>query len=245
MSAPFLLDPSNADTPFPPVDLALREPNGLLAIGGNLDPQRLLNAYCNGVFPWYSEDQPILWWSPDPRSVLYPEELRVNRSLRKTMRQNRFEITLDQAFDQVITQCALVARPGQSGTWIVEEMMDAYRSLHALGHAHSVEAWQSGRLVGGLYGVAIGCVYFGESMFARVNDASKVAFVRFVQALQQWGIGLIDCQMETAHLNRFGARNIPRHTFVAQLQHLCDIAPQPGSWRPGPLPSAAVTEPAS
>lgn len=231
MSAPFLLDPSRADTPFPPVDLALREPNGLLAIGGNLDPKRLLNAYRNGVFPWYSEDQPILWWSPDPRSVLFPEELRINRSLRKTLRQRRFEITVDQAFDQVIHRCALASRPGQSGTWIVEEMMDAYRALHDLGNAHSAEAWQNGTLVGGLYGVGIGRVFFGESMFSTVSEASKVAFAHLVQALRNWGYQLIDCQMETAHLNRFGARNISRAEFIRLLKSGCNAEPSAHSWR--------------
>lgn len=231
MSAPFLLDPTNADSPFPPVELALREPNGLLAIGGDLQPERLLNAYRNGIFPWYSEGQPILWWSPDPRSVLFPPELQVGRSLRKTIRQARFTVTLDEAFDQVIQQCAAACRPGQDGTWIVTGMMDAYRTLHALGHAHSVEAWQSGRLVGGLYGVAIGSVFFGESMFAAVSDASKVAFAHFVDTLQQWDYKLIDCQMETAHLNRFGARNIARGEFVQLLRRWCNRPCSPNGWQ--------------
>lgn len=231
MSAPFLLNPANAESPFPPVELALREPNGLLAIGGDLQPERLLNAYRNGIFPWFSEGQPILWWSPDPRSVLFPPELRVGRSLRKTIRQARFTITVDQAFDQVTQQCAAACRPGQDGTWIVTDMMDAYSTLHALGHAHSVEAWQSGRLVGGLYGVAIGRVFFGESMFATVSDASKVAFVHFVDTLQQWGYKLIDCQMETAHLNRFGARTIARREFVELLRRWCNSPCSPNGWQ--------------
>lgn len=225
-----MLDPSSADTPFPPVELALTEPNGLLAIGGSLEPERLLNAYRAGIFPWYSDGQPILWWSPDPRSVLFPEHLQVSRSLRKTVRQARFRITLDCAFDQVIDQCARTPRPGQDGTWIVDEMLQAYRRLHRLGHAHSVEAWQDGRLVGGLYGVAVGRVFFGESMFSRVSEASKVAFVHFVGTLATWGYRLIDCQMETAHLNRFGARNLPRGQFVELLQRWCPLAPAPGSW---------------
>ena len=231
MSAPFLLDPNNADAPFPPVELALREPNGLLAVGGNLEPERLLNAYQAGVFPWYSEDQPILWWSPDPRSVLFPQRLRISRSLRKTLRQERFVITMDRAFDQVISQCAVAQRPGQDGTWIVNEMVKAYRTLHALGYAHSVEAWQSGSLAGGLYGVAIGRVFFGESMFSSVSDASKAAFVHFVDTLEQWGYKLIDCQLETAHLNRFGAQNIPRLEFVGLLQRWCRQPPAPDSWK--------------
>lgn len=231
MSAPFLLDPSRADAPFPPVDLALRQPNGLLAIGGNLAPERIVNAYRAGVFPWYSADQPILWWSPDPRSVLFPQHLRVSRSLRKTMRQERFLITMDRAFDQVIGHCAMAERPGQDGTWIVSNMVEAYRRLHNMGFAHSVEAWQSGTLVGGLYGIAIGRVFFGESMFSKVSDASKVAFVQFVGALEQWGYQLIDCQIETDHLNRFGAQNVPRREFVALLQRWCREPPAADSWQ--------------
>lgn len=230
MSAPFFLDPNRADSPFPPVELALPEPNGLLAIGGNLEPERLLRAYQEGIFPWYSEGQAILWWSPDPRSVLFPERLRVHRSLRKTLRKELFKVTSDRAFDQVVAYCARTRRPGQDGTWIVDEMMDAYGRLHALGYAHSVEAWREGKLVGGLYGVAIGRVFFGESMFSSVSDASKVAFVHFVEALAGWGYRMIDCQMETAHLNRFGAENIPRGEFVSLLRRWCPMAPATDSW---------------
>ncbi len=214
MTAPYWLDPGMSGMPFPSAQLALREPNGLLAIGGDLEPQRLLNAYRHGIFPWFAEGQPILWWSPEPRSVLFPEQLRVSRSLRKTMRQQRFQLTLDRAFDQVIESCAAAPRPGQNGTWIVDEMVTAYRRLHRLGHAHSVEAWDSGKLVGGLYGVAIGKVFFGESMFSQATDASKAAFVFLVTNLQDWDFELVDCQVETAHLNSLGAHNIARAEFL-------------------------------
>lgn len=229
MSAPFLLDPTMADAPFPPVELALREPNGLLAIGGSLEPLRLLNAYRAGIFPWYSEGQPILWWSPDPRSVLPPGEVRIARSLRKTVRQGAFRITTDCAFAPVVDACASIVRPGQDGTWIVPQMRQAYLRLHELGWAHSVEAWKGSRLVGGLYGVAIGQVFFGESMFAAERDASKVALVHLAQWLVEWDYALIDCQVETGHLNSLGARNIPRAEFVRLLEHHCSRSPS-GGW---------------
>ncbi len=230
MTAPYWLDPALPETPFPSARLALRDPNGLLAIGGDLKPERLLNAYRNGIFPWFSEGQPILWWSPEPRSVLFPEQLRVSRSLRKTMRQQRFQLSFDRAFDQVIESCAAAPRPGQNGTWIVDDMVTAYMRLHRLGHAHSVEAWESGKLVGGLYGVAIGKVFFGESMFAHATDASKAAFVSLVDNLSHWDFELIDCQVETAHLNSLGARNIPRAEFLKLLQRWCQQPPMAAAW---------------
>jgi leucyl/phenylalanyl-tRNA--protein transferase len=206
---------SNKPT-FPPAHLAIKE--GLLAVGGDLGSDRLLAAYRNGIFPWYSEGEPILWWSPDPRLVLYPEELRVSRSLRKVIKRDLFDITFDQAFEAVIRACAEAKRSYGEGTWITDEMRSAYCALHRQGVAHSVEAWQGERLVGGLYGIAIGRVFFGESMFSRVSNASKVAFVALVENLKRLRFKLIDCQVRTDHLMRFGAREIPRKTFLEQLE---------------------------
>ncbi|PIE68102.1 MAG: leucyl/phenylalanyl-tRNA--protein transferase [Deltaproteobacteria bacterium] len=200
---------------FPPPHLAIEE--GLLAVGGDLRVERLLLAYRNGIFPWYSPGEPILWWSPDPRLVLYPEALHVSRSLRRTINQKQFKITFDQDFKAVIRACAATKRSYGEGTWITEEMQAAYTELHRQGHAHSVEAWQNDHLVGGLYGVAIGRAFFGESMFSRVSNASKVAFVVFVESLKRSGVKLIDCQVKTDHLARFGAREIPRKLFLEQL----------------------------
>jgi leucyl/phenylalanyl-tRNA--protein transferase len=215
---------------FPPLARALKYPNGLLAAGGDLSVERLVAAYRRGIFPWYSEDEPILWWSPDPRMVLFPPELKVSRSLAKLLRKNRFEVTADRGFGEVIDGCS-EPRGEQSGTWITREMKDAYCRLHEAGFAHSVEAWLDGRLAGGLYGVAIGRAFFGESMFARVTDASKVAFVALVRQLLGWQFGLIDCQMKTAHLASFGAREIPRAEFARRLTGLVDYEPIPGPWR--------------
>lgn len=206
---------------FPPLESALRSPDGLLALGGDLSSQRLVSAYRHGCFPWYSEGQPLLWWSPDPRTVLFPDELHVPRSLRKTMRNHQFQITYDQAFATVIKACA-EPRDIHGGTWITPAMQAAYCELHRLGHAHSVEVWQQTELVGGLYGIAMGQLFFGESMFTRVSDASKVGFVTLVQDLQQAGFVLIDCQMPTEHLARFGARDIPRRQFQQYLQQHLD-----------------------
>lgn len=206
---------------FPPLESALRSPDGLLALGGDLSSQRLVSAYRHGCFPWYSEGQPLLWWSPDPRTVLFPDELHVPRSLRKTMRNHQFQITYDQAFAAAIKTCA-EPRDNHGGTWITPAMQAAYCELHRLGHAHSVEVWQQTELVGGLYGVAMGQLFFGESMFTRVSDASKVGFVTLVQDLQQAGFVLIDCQMPTEHLARFGARDIPRRQFQQYLQQHLD-----------------------
>jgi len=220
----------DSDTPFPPVSQALRRPNGLLAAGGDLSPQRLLAAYAQGIFPWYSEGEPILWWSPDPRMVLFPDELRVTRSLRKVLRNRPYEIRFDTAFRRVMEACA-APRPGQSGTWITAEMIEAYTHLHALGFAHSVETWIGGELAGGLYGVALGGVFYGESMFHRVRDASKIALVHLVEQLKRLGFGLIDCQMKTAHLASLGAREIPRAEFVRLLRKLIESPHHPGPWR--------------
>jgi leucyl/phenylalanyl-tRNA--protein transferase len=202
---------------FPPPESALDEPNGLLAAGGDLSPQRLLDAYRHGIFPWYSDDAPILWWSPDPRMVLFPGELRVSRSLRKTLERDAYETRFDSAFAEVIARCA-APRDGQSGTWIVSEMAAAYTRLHELGFAHSVESWRDGELVGGLYGVALGRVFFGESMFSRETDASKVALVRLVERLRRDDYRLIDCQQATPHLASLGAREISRNDFANRVQ---------------------------
>ena len=217
------------DQPFPPVERALPEPNGLLAAGGDLSPARLLEAYRNGIFPWYSPGQPILWWSPDPRMVLFPAELRVSRSLAKTLRRGAYEVRADSAFEQVMRGCA-APRGGEAGTWITAEMIAAYTALHRLGHAHSVETWIEGELAGGLYGVAIGRAFFGESMFTRVPDASKIALVGLVRELQRRGFGLIDCQMNTAHLARFGARELPRSDFLQRVKDLVHYPEPRGPW---------------
>ena len=216
--------------PFPEVERALAEPNGLLAAGADLSLPRLLDAYRNGIFPWFSHDQPILWWSPDPRMVLFPAELKISRSLARTLRSTRFEVRADTAFDAVIEGCRQPRR-GESGTWITEEMAEAYGTLHRAGFAHSVETWLDGKLVGGLYGVALGRAFFGESMFARVSDASKVALVALARQLQHWGFGVIDCQMNTAHLASLGARDIPRAEFTRRLRELVHYAPVPVPWR--------------
>jgi leucyl/phenylalanyl-tRNA--protein transferase len=206
-----------ASSPFPPVEKALKSPNGLLCAGGDLTPARILDAYAHGIFPWFSEGDPILWWSPDPRMVLFPGELKVSRSLRKTLERGIYETRFDSAFGRVIAECA-APREGQSGTWIVPEMIAAYTALHAMGHVHSVESWQDGELVGGLYGMALGQVFFGESMFSRSPDASKVALVRLVERLSAHGFRLIDCQQATAHLASLGAREIPRAEFAKRVR---------------------------
>jgi leucyl/phenylalanyl-tRNA--protein transferase len=201
---------------FPPVDHA---ENGLLAVGGDLSPERLLAAYSQGIFPWYSDGEPILWHSPDPRFVLTTESFRVPRRLERTRRNDpRLRLSLDEAFDDVIGACSKAPRPGQGGTWITEEMKAAYAELHRLGFAHSAEAWRGGELVGGLYGVSLGGVFFGESMFARAGDASKIAFAALVEQLARWKIDLIDCQVETSHLARFGAQSVPRARYLEALR---------------------------
>lgn len=215
---------------FPDAARALTEPDGLLAVGGNLEPASLINAYRNGIFPWFSAGQPILWWSPEQRAVLYPDEVLISRSLRKTIRSRPYEIRVDTAFGDVMRACAGPRRDA-AGTWITDDMIDAYQRLHDMGIAHSVEAWRAGELVGGLYGVALGRVFFGESMFFRAPDASKIAFVTLVRQLRRWGYELIDCQIASAHLARFGARHIPRALFLNHLRKLCATLRAPARWR--------------
>lgn len=214
---------------FPPVDRAT--PEGLLAAGGDLSSERLLAAYQNGIFPWYNPGQPILWWSPDPRAVLYPEKLKISRSLRKTLKRAVYRVSFDTAFHEVMAACA-APRPHSpgGGTWIHDEMVVAYGRLFDLGYAHSVEAWQDEQLVGGLYGVALGGVFFGESMFSRATDASKVALVELTRQLQHWGFGLIDCQIPSSHLASLGAEEIPRARFLAELQSAIQLPGKPGRW---------------
>lgn len=215
---------------FPPPSEALEDPNGLLAIGGDLSPQRLLLAYASGIFPWYSEDQPILWWSPDPRCVLYPDRVHISRSLRKTLRRNVFQVTFDQAFADVIDACGAL-RQETAGTWITPEMKAAYIELHRLGWAHSVECWHQGELVGGLYGVSMGRCFFGESMFSRKTDASKVALVYLAGQLKAWGYTLIDCQVENPHLISMGAESISRKCFLSILLKNRDAPSAPHHWK--------------
>ena len=212
---------------FPPVELAER---GLLAVGGDLSPERLVLAYSSGIFPWYDEGQPILWHSPDPRMVLRAASLRVSRSLRRVIRKQPYRLTLDTAFDRVIEACASTRRPGQKGTWITKDMKKAYGTLHRRGLAHSAEAWCGDRLVGGLYGVSLGAAYFGESMFAHAPDASKVAFVALVEQLQRWDIDLIDCQVHTEHLARFGAEEWPRDAYLRALRRALKQPTRQGQW---------------
>jgi len=217
------------DAPFPPLASALREPNGLLAAGGDLSPQRLIEAYRRGIFPWFNPGEPILWWSPDPRMVLFPAELKISRSLRKTLNKRAYEIRVDTAFRQVMEACA-APRDGH-GTWITPAMIDAYAELHRQGLAHSIETWVDDQLAGGLYGVSLGKMFYGESMFSRATDASKIAFVHLVRQLQRWDFGLIDCQMKTAHLFSFGAREIPRAEFGQRLAALVNLPGQTARWQ--------------
>ncbi len=219
------------DVAFPPPELA--EPDGLLAIGGDLSPRRLLLAYRMGIFPWYAPGTPILWWSPDPRLVLFPQELKISHSLRRVLKKGRFHVTFDAAFRAVIEACALVRMRKGEETWLVPEMIEAYDRLHRLGAAHSVESWVDGKLVGGLYGVAIGRVFFGESMFSVVADASKVALVHLVERLKAFDFAFIDCQVTTGHLKRLGAREIPRSEFLKKL-HEATRPATPAFWRMEP-----------
>ena len=225
MTAPYLLD-INHKTLFPDVKLALREPDGLLAVGGDLSVERLIYAYKHGIFPWYSEGQPVLWWSPDPRMVLKPSDIKISRSLAKSIRKNKFTVTFDQSFEKVIHACSrprLEKGQLQDETWILDEMIKAYTELHHRGYAHSVECWQNDQLVGGLYGIAIGKVFFGESMFSKISDASKTAFVFLNKQLDQWDFKLVDCQVYTSHLESLGAKMIPRKEFIKLLnQHAID-----------------------
>jgi len=215
---------------FPPLEQALEEPNGLLCAGGELSPQRLIQAYRQGIFPWYVKGEPVLWWSPDPRMVLVPSEFRISRSLRRTLRAGDYRINLDSNFQDVIRACARTRRKGQSGTWITAEMQAAYCTLHELGFAHTVETWIDDKLAGGLYGLAIGKMFYGESMFSHATDASKIALAHLARFLDDQGFGLIDCQMDTPHLASLGARQVPRSEFIARLRELTAIPPRQGRW---------------
>ena len=225
----FRLSAHPSDLRFPPVEQA--SPDGLLAIGGDLQPERLLEAYRHGIFPWYNDDQPILWWSPDPRTVLFPDKLHISRSLKRSLRPGLFNVTLDRCFRDVMQHCAR-PRPQypDGGTWITAEMLEAYTFLHELGYAHSVETWQKGQLVGGLYGVALGGAFFAESMFTRASDASKVALVSLVHQLQTWGFLLMDCQQSSPHVTALGAESIPRRDFLDHLTAALGMTERRGRW---------------
>jgi leucyl/phenylalanyl-tRNA--protein transferase len=216
--------------PFPPVEEALLDPNGLLAAGDDLSTPRLLQAYERGIFPWFGEGDPVLWWSPDPRMVLATDAMRVSRSLRKTIRAGRFRVTADTAFPSVMAACA-EPRPDQDGTWITRDVLEAYCALHTIGVAHSIEAWEGDALVGGLYGVALGRMFFGESMFARRDDASKVALACLVRQLRRWDFPLIDCQMATSHLASLGARTVDRGEFLSVVRRHVKRPAVPAPWR--------------
>lgn len=217
---------------FPDPELA--EPDGLLAVGGDLSPERLVAAYACGIFPWYGKGSPVLWWSPDPRMVLFPAELHLPRSLRRTMRSGRYRIGADAAFERVVRRCASSPRPGQEGTWITQDMARAYLRLHRLGLAHSIEAWEEDELAGGVYGVSLGGCFFGESMYADRPDASKVAFAVLVEWLGARGFDLVDCQVDTEHVRRFGAREIPRREFLERLARSLERPTLRGRWELGP-----------
>lgn len=223
---------------FPPAEGASRE--GVVAVGGDFKPERLLLAYSQGIFPWPTEGMPLLWFSPDPRFVLRPREVHVGRSLKKMLRRGTFEIRFDTAFEAVIRACGLVPRPGQDGTWIQADLIAGYVALHRLGYAHSIEAWRDGALVGGLYGVSLGSCFFGESMFAVEPDASKVAFVTLLAHLDRWGIGLVDCQVKTEHLTRFGGREVSRRDFLAELRRRVPEPTRRGTWVAGLTPHQAL-----
>lgn len=225
------------EDPFPPVERALRDPNGLLCAGADLGPERLIGAYRHGIFPWYSGTEPILWWSPDPRMVLFCDELRISRSLAKNIRNKGYEVRVDTAFREVLAGCASARRDardsssgGEGGTWLGEDMRAAYTRLHRAGHAHSFECWHDGTLVGGLYGVAIGRMFYGESMFSRATDASKVALVALVEELRRRGFPLIDCQVRTPLLAQLGGREIPRREFLRRLRALVNYGEPGGRW---------------
>ena len=224
------LDPRNPQQPFPPVHLAMRDPNGLLAIGGDLSLSRLLRAYSQGIFPWFNPDEPILWWCPDPRAVLAPGELHVSHSLKKRVRKNDYAVTFDRAFPEVLDACS-AARAKSRGTWLGVDMKCAYYDLYRSGHCHSVEVWREGALIGGLYGVALGRAFFGESMFSRAADGSKIAFVYLCRQLQAWDFELSDCQISSAHLATLGARDLSRDSFLARLRVATAQSPRAAPWR--------------
>ncbi|WP_337052424.1 leucyl/phenylalanyl-tRNA--protein transferase [Pseudoxanthomonas sp. USHLN014] len=226
---PFLLD-ADPGAPFPDPALALREPDGLLAVGGDLHPARLLSAYRAGVFPWYSEGQPLLWWSPDPRTVFRTDGVHLSKRLRRQLRGSGWVLRADTTFAEVIAACAQAPRPGQDGTWITAQMQAAYLALHRLGHAHSLEVWDGPRLAGGIYGVAIGRMFFGESMFSAVSGGSKAALAGLAHVLRGWGWPLIDAQVENDHLLRMGATSMPRAAFLAEAAHQVALPEAPGPW---------------
>ena len=220
---PFL----DSATPFPPPEFALRNPDGLLCAGGDLSVGRLLQAYRRGIFPWYGAGEPILWWSPDPRMVLFTDQVHVSRSLRRCLNAGKFEVRADTAFRQVMEHCAM-PRPGQDGTWILPEMIEAYCALHKLGHAHSVETWMDNELAGGIYGVQVGRMFFGESMFHVVTDASKAALVHLAWRLKRMGVPIMDCQQKTPHVESMGGKCLPRWEFMRILETLIDGKPNQG-----------------
>lgn len=237
------LDPRDPNQPFPPAHLAMRDPNGLLAIGGDLSVARLIRAYSQGIFPWYNPDEPILWWSPDPRAVLAADGMKVSRSLWKSIRRSDYAVSLDVAFADVLRACS-GARTKSRGTWLGAEMRDAYGELHARGYAHSVEMWRGGELIGGLYGVALGRVFFGESMFSRADDASKIALYWLCEQLRAWGFELIDCQVGSAHLKSLGAQDVSRERFLNLLRAAVAMPPRTGPWHFDlPVPAARTQFP--
>ena len=237
--APVMLAPG---VPFPPADHALHDPNGLLAIVGDLSPGRLLDAYRHGIFPWFSAGQPILWWSPDPRMVFRTDRVRLSSRFRRTLRTSTWIVRADTRFDEVIEACARIPRPGQRGTWITPAMRRAYGELHRLGHAHSVEVLDGERLVGGIYGVAVGAMVFGESMFSAESGGSKVALAALARALHAWDCPLIDAQVENDHLPTLGAESLPRKAFLERVQALVQAPESPGAWtdRFGTMPASAL-----
>jgi leucyl/phenylalanyl-tRNA--protein transferase len=236
--------PRDPAAPFPPAGRALREPNGLLAMGGDLSPERLLNAYRHGIFPWYSAGEPILWWCPDPRMVFDTDSFALPSRLRRKLRSSAWEVRADTAFEQVISACATAPRPGQDGTWITDEMQAAYVELHRLGHAHSVEVFDGDRLVGGIYGVAVGRMFFGESMFSAESGGSKVALAGLVHVLRRWGWPLLDAQVENPHLRSLGARRLPRPEFLAEVARLTAIPGlvEPWTTRVPPFPARQLAQ---
>ena len=236
--------PEDPSAPFPPAHEALRHPDGLLALGGDLAPARLINAYRHGIFPWYSGDQPILWWCPDPRTVFRSDGVRLSSRFRRWLRRSDWLVRSDMAFDQVVAACADTPRRGQRGTWITEEMMEAYRDLHRLGHAHSIEVYAGHRLVGGLYGVSIGRMFFGESMFSAESGGSKVALAALGRRLQEWNWPLLDAQVENDHLLSLGAETWPRARFLAAVAELTPLPEPAGSWsrRFGTVPAAELAQ---
>ncbi len=240
---PFLLAPAS-DAPFPPAELALRQPDGLLAVGGDLSPARLLNAYRGGIFPWFSEGQPLLWWSPDPRMVFRTDRLHLASRFRRSLRGSAWQVRADTAFDAVVAECAGRPRPGQDGTWITPRMQEAYGALHRAGYAHSIEVFDGVRLVGGLYGVAIGRMFFGESMFSADSGGSKVAIAALATTLHAWGWPLIDAQVENPHLLSLGAERWPRPVFLEQVRNLVAIPEPAASWttRFGELPARRLAD---